>query len=259
MTIFQKSNVLLVHLGFIIVLIGYSTVNSYSQCNPQVVVDSPSGEIRPNAEARFTARIINSGSINTSNLQFNWTLSDQNFLITRKRQNNRIIFVKAIDAQRANRKLLTAQVVVSGLPTNCNIAKNDVIFRDRLILNAPPTINSIVLSTAEVIVCPSDPCKNNPLDSKVKLTVSATDPDNDVLSYIYKVSGGKIVKQEGANAEWDLAGVEPGTYFVTVSIDDDELFGTDGSAPRTEQVIVRKCSPSNSINSIVLSENILTR
>ncbi len=56
-------------------------------------------------------------------------------------------------------------------------------------------------------------------DMAVNVTTTAVDPENDVLTYNYTVSGGRIVGQ-GANVSWDLTGAAPGTYTITAGVDD---------------------------------------
>ncbi len=56
-------------------------------------------------------------------------------------------------------------------------------------------------------------------DRIMSVRVKAHDPENDVLTYAYKVSAGKIVGV-GANVVWDLTGVEAGTYTLTAGVDD---------------------------------------
>lgn len=56
-------------------------------------------------------------------------------------------------------------------------------------------------------------------DMTVTVRTTAVDPENDVLTYNYTVSGGRIVGQ-GANVDWDLTGVAPGTYTLTAGVDD---------------------------------------
>lgn len=53
----------------------------------------------------------------------------------------------------------------------------------------------------------------------VAVAASASDPENDVLTYRYIVSGGKITGS-GANVVWDLTGVPPGTYIITAGVDE---------------------------------------
>jgi len=54
---------------------------------------------------------------------------------------------------------------------------------------------------------------------KFQVDTTAQDPDNDVLTYNYVVSGGKIVGV-GARVVWDLSGSALGTYKITVGVDD---------------------------------------
>lgn len=54
---------------------------------------------------------------------------------------------------------------------------------------------------------------------KVSVNVTAEDPENDVLTYNYKVSAGRILGV-GAKVLWDLSGLPPGTYTMTCAVDD---------------------------------------
>ncbi len=53
----------------------------------------------------------------------------------------------------------------------------------------------------------------------IDVATTAVDPENDVLTYNYTVSGGRIVGS-GANVQWDLTGAAPGTYTITAGVDD---------------------------------------
>jgi hypothetical protein len=55
--------------------------------------------------------------------------------------------------------------------------------------------------------------------SSVQLTTTASDPDGDTLLYSYNVTGGRV-SGDGANVSWDLSGMSPGSYNVTVDVDD---------------------------------------
>lgn len=54
---------------------------------------------------------------------------------------------------------------------------------------------------------------------QIEVSTTAQNPLNDVISYIYTVSGGKIVGK-GAKVTWDLTGVPAGSYLITAGVDD---------------------------------------
>lgn len=73
--------------------------------------------------------------------------------------------------------------------------------------------------------------------TSISVTTTAVDPENDVLTYNYTVSGGRIVGT-GANVTWDLSGVAPGTYTITAGVDDG--CGLCGKT-QTQTVTVAAC------------------
>ncbi|NJM54401.1 MAG: hypothetical protein HC846_14105, partial [Blastocatellia bacterium] len=84
-------------------------------------------------------------------------------------------------------------------------------------------VESVTLDSREVVigcspgnVSKSGGCKD---DQSVGVATKAVDPENATLTYNYTVSGGRVVGQ-GANVNWDLAGVKPGTYTITAAVDD---------------------------------------
>jgi hypothetical protein len=88
--------------------------------------------------------------------------------------------------------------------------------------NTPGDVTDIALDkTKFVLPCPAGQVSDGSCtaDTSVAVKTSAVDPDNDVLTYNYTVSGGRIVGQ-GANVSWDLSGVRPGTYTITSAVDD---------------------------------------
>ncbi len=91
------------------------------------------------------------------------------------------------------------------------------------IVNIPAVVNSVTLSDTVIsLPCPpgykssSGACNDS---RTINVSTSASDAENDVLTYNYTVSGGRIVGQ-GANVQWDLSGVQPGTYTITTGVDD---------------------------------------
>lgn len=110
--------------------------------------------------------------------------------------------------------------------------------------NTPAEVTSFTLSEETVTLpCPEgtvrregSACSDN---TSVRVSTTATDVNNDVLTYRYSVSGGTI-DGTGANVNWNLAGVRPGTYSVTVEVDDG--CGVCNKATQTKQVTVRECA-----------------
>ncbi|MDQ3490670.1 MAG: hypothetical protein M3449_06350 [Acidobacteriota bacterium] len=91
------------------------------------------------------------------------------------------------------------------------------------IINIPANVTNLTLSDTEIrLPCPpgfravSGTCDDS---TSVTVTTTAVDVENDVLTYNYTVSGGRIVGT-GANVSWDLSGVTPGTYTITSAVDD---------------------------------------
>jgi len=95
--------------------------------------------------------------------------------------------------------------------------------RAEAILNKPADVTAVSLS-ATVIRLPCAPGRRSTSGQcadagSINVATTAVDPENDVLTYNYTVSGGRIVGT-GANVQWDLAGVQPGTYTITTGVND---------------------------------------
>ncbi|MEQ1643063.1 MAG: hypothetical protein ABL959_06430, partial [Pyrinomonadaceae bacterium] len=89
--------------------------------------------------------------------------------------------------------------------------------------NKPADVNSVTISDMVITLpCPagqlsrSGACNDN---KTVSVATSASDPENDVLTYNYTVSGGRVVGT-GANVQWDLSSAQVGTYTITTGVDD---------------------------------------
>ncbi|MEO8574801.1 MAG: hypothetical protein ABI481_12605 [Pyrinomonadaceae bacterium] len=96
--------------------------------------------------------------------------------------------------------------------------------RQAEIINQPANVNSVTLADTTITLgCQpgyhpreGTTCNDN---TSVGVATSASDPENDVLTYNYTVSGGRIVGT-GANVSWDVGGLAPGTYTITAGVDD---------------------------------------
>jgi len=71
----------------------------------------------------------------------------------------------------------------------------------------------------------------------ISVATRASDAENDVLTYNYTVSGGRIIGT-GANVQWDMSGVTPGTYTITTGVNDG--CGICGKT-NTQTIVVKEC------------------
>jgi hypothetical protein len=116
--------------------------------------------------------------------------------------------------------------------------------------NCQPTIKTLTLSQTEIYAgCLNKEKMCSNTIQKVDVEVEATDPEHDVLSYIYKVSGGKIIGQDvkavwrqDTKVVWDLTGINPGTYRISVEVDDG--FGVRAKTV-TKEIKVIECPNCN--------------
>jgi len=69
---------------------------------------------------------------------------------------------------------------------------------------------------------------------RTKITATASDPDNDPLSYSWRASSGQIIGS-GASVQFDTTGLAPGRYTVTGRVDD----GRGGAADCSVDVDVQ--------------------
>ncbi|CAN5470115.1 hypothetical protein BH10ACI3_BH10ACI3_11650 [soil metagenome] len=77
----------------------------------------------------------------------------------------------------------------------------------------------------------------NDTGKTIEVATKASDPENDVLTYNYTVSGGRI-NGTGANVQWDLSSAQPGTYTITTGVDDG--CGVCGKT-NTQTIKVQEC------------------
>ena len=107
-------------------------------------------------------------------------------------------------------------------------------------VNQYANVTELNLSASEIIIGSDNQTKNRRrVGDKTKISVATTavDPENDVLTYNYTISDGKIIGA-GENVVWDLSGVQPGTYTITAGADDG--CGVCGVTV-TKTVVVKEC------------------
>ncbi len=118
--------------------------------------------------------------------------------------------------------------------------------KDRIVIidtrNYVSDVVNLTLNRTEIIadcfnsdVSQIKDCSDN--IKQIAIFTKAFAPGNDVLTYNYWISGGKIIGQ-GANVVWDLSDVKPGTYTVKAGVDDG--CGVCGKTI-TKTVTVKEC------------------
>jgi hypothetical protein len=85
-------------------------------------------------------------------------------------------------------------------------------------LNGSPIITSFSASPTKVVRCIT-PIQIGCTSEDVLLTVVASDPDGDKLTYRYSVSGGTIIG-EGSSARWTLKDISYGNFVAQVFVSD---------------------------------------
>lgn len=107
----------------------------------------------------------------------------------------------------------------------------------------PANVTNVFLSQTEITTtCPanSNICSDRKRTIEI-LTEAVSSDKDDVLTYNYTVSGGKAIRTD-SKVIWDLSGVRPGIYFITVGVDDG--CGFCGKT-MTKEVKVVECPSCN--------------
>ena len=92
--------------------------------------------------------------------------------------------------------------------------------RTKEIVNQVADVTNVILSQTEIVAtCSTDSKSCSDKNHPVEILTEAFDAEDDVLTYEYTVSAGKIVGR-GAKVVWDLSGVPPGSYTITAGVDD---------------------------------------
>ena len=88
------------------------------------------------------------------------------------------------------------------------------------VVNKFPNVTNVLLNQTEVFAtCSINSSSCSDKNQLIEISTEAADPEGDVLTYSYALAGGKIIGQ-GSKVVWDLSGVSPGTYTITVGVDD---------------------------------------
>ncbi|MDQ3800095.1 MAG: hypothetical protein M3384_11620 [Acidobacteriota bacterium] len=99
----------------------------------------------------------------------------------------------------------------------------------------PVSVTTLELSRTEVpAICPTD---NSSCMQIIEVRTVAIDDENSENKYVYTISGGKIIGS-GANVQWDLSGLKPGTYIITAAVDTGSPWGILGQTKTREVKVI---------------------
>ncbi len=165
--------------------------------------------------------------------RYNFNQQDSNYFNNAQNSNSVNLVCGAVSARGCTGT--TQSFSSTGVPNGFDVSSNAngyigqiwVGRRDKRqgdILNKPANVDSVDLNTT-VITLPCRPgtvsksgaCSDAP--KTISVSTHASDPENDVLTYNYTVSGGRVVGT-GANVTWDLGGAQVGSYTITTGVDD---------------------------------------
>ncbi len=165
--------------------------------------------------------------------RYNFNQQDSNYFNNAQNSNSVNLVCGAVSARGCTG--VTQSFSSTGVPNGFDVSSNAngyiaqiwVGRRDKRqgdILNKPANVDSVDLNTTLItlpcrpgMVSKSGACNDAP--KTISVATHASDPENDVLTYNYTVSGGRVVGT-GANVTWDLSTAQVGTYTITTGVDD---------------------------------------
>ncbi len=134
------------------------------------------------------------------------------------------------------REILKIRLVATNVQAQCGNTATLTTEYSGPLANSPPKV-SVLPSTATLErPCPpgtSSDCGHMEL---VELLATASDADNDTLSYAWSVTGGTLTGA-GRSVTWDLLTVGAGTYTVSVEVSDGESVSSSSAT-----ITVAECS-----------------
>jgi hypothetical protein len=159
--------------------------------------------------------------------------------------------VSSINVVNLNGTVITVNSVNAGVPNGLRFSEDPHGFIGQFWIghrnpravpappNAAPTVSVSASTNSIMLPCPEgqQPVDCTPSASReVQLTAQASDPDNDTLLYTWSVTGGRL-SGEGRQVNWDLSGVQAGSYTATVTVND----GNNHEATSSTSVTVAEC------------------
>ena len=90
---------------------------------------------------------------------------------------------------------------------------------EKKVENKAPNVIDVESDRTELRMPPQQNSAEYSKELLVTVKTTAVDPEGDVLTYSYTISGGCVVGA-GKNVTWNLNGVMAGTYTLTAGVDD---------------------------------------
>lgn len=149
-------------------------------------------------------------------------------------------------ARQDNKSPVTTTTIQNGFPNVFrvigNFFKKLIGKKHTIIVEYTADVRNVTLSRTEVMTaCSINENVCSEQNQSIEVFTDGYDHENDVLTYLSKVSGGKIIG-EGAKVVWDLSGEKPGTYTITAGVDDG--CGVCGKT-MTKEIKVVVCAECN--------------
>lgn len=172
-----------------------------------------------------------------------------------------VLFTQSVLAQKSKRVWLTDKINIPAERNGCPWSSSSVFKRERpsdlagLVIygirelfgknivysahyNCLPIISAINLDKTTIYTKYSD---TDIESQKIKVFTEYSDSENDVVTYNYEVSGGKIIGR-GSNVIWDLSSTQPGLYTITVCLDDGMGCNLEGAKNKlSKEIRVLEC------------------
>lgn len=188
---------------------------------PAVYVVSHFSQIKPGETLDFEVWVH--GGDFEREIEYHWTVERGSIL---SGQNSPSIEVRANDSLG---EMVTATVEIGGIGRSCNCphtaAESVRIGSETKTVTTPLNVTGLhIEGTTLYVDCPrgsvtsKDSRTSEDLIAEVNI-FAISNSVRDKLSYRYAVTGGEIIGS-GPRVNWDLTGFQPGTYSVTVKVDD---------------------------------------
>lgn len=188
---------------------------------PRVEVISHYTEVKPEDIIDFEVRTWGGGFVGAAT--YNWRL-EKGTIVSGQGTQQIKVRAKGVEGE-----MVTAHAEVGGIDPLCNC---QVVTSQSVPIGAETKSRTLPLEvswlsvdeTTVYIDCPRGelPRSGTPTSDDLVVsvhTIANSNSINDKLTYTYSNTGGKILGS-GANVKWDLTDLQPGTYSISVMVED---------------------------------------